>query len=218
MRNKVLLVVGLVLLLQLAWVPAGPAAAQSGYGYGSVGGGFWYMVRYGDSMAGLSSRFGVSSSLICTINHLPNCNYVYPGQWLWIPRSYGGGQNACVAYHRVRYGENMYSIAYRYGVSVWRLARANGIYNLNMIYPGQRLCIPGRGYGGGGYGGGYGGYDMGSGGSYGGGSYGNDNSGGNYGGGSNDGSGGSYGGGDSNNGGGSYGGGSYNSGSGGSGY
>jgi LysM repeat protein len=199
MRSKVLLVVGLVLLLQLAWVPAGPAAAQGGTTQsGPAGGGFWYMVRYGDSVMGLSYRFGVSAYTICSVNHLFNCNYVYPGQWLWIPRSYGGGQTSCVAYHVVRYGETMYRIAYRYGVSVWQLARANGIYNLNMVYPGQRLCIPGRGYTGG-----YGsGYDMGDGGgSYGGrdGNYG----GGNYGGGSDKGRDGNYGGG-------SYGGGGSN--------
>jgi hypothetical protein len=27
-------------------------------------------------------------------------------------------------------------------VNPWRIASANGIYNLNRIYAGQRLCIP----------------------------------------------------------------------------
>ncbi len=45
--------------------------------------------------------------------------------------------------HVVRRGENLTSIARYYGVDVYALARANNIYNLNRIYPGQRLVIPG---------------------------------------------------------------------------
>lgn len=44
--------------------------------------------------------------------------------------------------HIVRPGETLYSIARLYGVDVYELARANGIYNLNRIYVGQRLVIP----------------------------------------------------------------------------
>jgi hypothetical protein len=29
-----------------------------------------------------------------------------------------------------------------YGISPWHIARANGIYNLNYIWAGQRLFIP----------------------------------------------------------------------------
>lgn len=43
----------------------------------------------------------------------------------------------------VRYGDTMSSIAWRYGTNAWTLAHANGIYNLNWIYAGQRLVIPG---------------------------------------------------------------------------
>jgi len=153
MRNKVLLVVGLVLLLQLAWVPAGAAAAPGGRGDG----GFWHVVRYGETVIGLCRAFGVNPYTICTINRLVNCNLVYPGQALWIPRAYGG-PSMCVAYHSVRYGETMYGIARWYGVNVWQLARANGIYNLSLLYAGQRLCIPAIVYGDGGYGRGHGGH------------------------------------------------------------
>jgi len=37
----------------------------------------------------------------------------------------------------------MYGIAARYRGDAWSIARANGIYNLNWIYAGQRLLIPG---------------------------------------------------------------------------
>lgn len=44
--------------------------------------------------------------------------------------------------HVVQRGETLYSIANRYGVSMYRIAEANGLTNLNAIYPGQRLIIP----------------------------------------------------------------------------
>jgi LysM repeat protein len=41
----------------------------------------------------------------------------------------------------VRRGETLYSIAWRYGTCVQNIAAANRIYNPNLIYAGQRLCI-----------------------------------------------------------------------------
>jgi LysM repeat protein len=45
--------------------------------------------------------------------------------------------------HCVKYGETLYSIAWRYGVSVWSLSNANGIHNPNWIRAGSCLTIPG---------------------------------------------------------------------------
>ncbi|OQA47567.1 MAG: N-acetylmuramoyl-L-alanine amidase sle1 precursor [Chloroflexi bacterium ADurb.Bin325] len=44
----------------------------------------------------------------------------------------------------VKAGDTLNAIAARYGVSTSALARANGIVNINRIYVGQRLVIPGR--------------------------------------------------------------------------
>ena len=49
----------------------------------------------------------------------------------------------CVAYHTVRFGDTLNSISRLYGVSVQALMAANNIYNPNLIYAGQTLCIPG---------------------------------------------------------------------------
>jgi len=48
----------------------------------------------------------------------------------------------------VQRGDTLYSIARRYGVSVWEIARANGIADVNRIWVGQVLRIPGGGGGG----------------------------------------------------------------------
>lgn len=47
--------------------------------------------------------------------------------------------------HVVAYGETLYSIARKYGVSPAALATANGITTQSWVYAGQRLIIPGAG-------------------------------------------------------------------------
>ena len=49
---------------------------------------------------------------------------------------------ACRAIYVVRRGDNLYRIALRYGTTYTEIARANGIANPRLIYPGQQLCIP----------------------------------------------------------------------------
>ena len=49
----------------------------------------------------------------------------------------------CVAYHTVKVGETLSSISRAYNVTVQALMAANNIYNPNVIYAGQTLCIPG---------------------------------------------------------------------------
>lgn len=44
--------------------------------------------------------------------------------------------------HRVRPGESFFSIAARYRVSPWQLARRNGLSLTEVIVPGQRLLLP----------------------------------------------------------------------------
>jgi LysM repeat protein len=42
----------------------------------------------------------------------------------------------------VSYGDTLYNIGYRHGVSSYAIAKANGIYNANYIRVGQCLTIP----------------------------------------------------------------------------
>ncbi len=61
----------------------------------------------------------------------------------WDNANWRGGKNADI--YIVRKGDTLYSIARRYGVSVWAIADANGIHNIDHIYYGQRLHIPSGG-------------------------------------------------------------------------
>jgi len=69
------------------------------------------------------------------------------------------GHGGSGAVHVVQTGDTLYGIAWHYGVSAQAIASANGLYNPDWIYAGQRLIIPGshmpappspepRGYGG----------------------------------------------------------------------
>jgi len=62
--------------------------------------------------------------------------------WLWLAPLPAQAQGAI---HTVASGENLSTIARRYGVSMQELAAYNGIVNPNLLFVGQKLQIPGRG-------------------------------------------------------------------------
>jgi LysM repeat protein len=59
------------------------------------------------------------------------------------PPAHGDGGNG--TYHRVRYGETLFSIGRQYGVYPYTIAQVNGLRNPNRIYAGQVLYIPSSG-------------------------------------------------------------------------
>jgi len=148
---KKLSIVALVVFAALLLTAASPgqavAAAPAAY----------HVVAPGETLSSIAARYGVSTWSLANANGIWNWNYVYVGQVLVVP--YGGypyytryyyppypgyyPRPTYGCYYWVRYGDTMSSIAARYGTNPWTLARANGIYNLNWIYAGQRLLIPG---------------------------------------------------------------------------
>jgi PA14 domain/LysM domain len=66
------------------------------------------------------------------------------GSEAWLSANRAGACAGCCAtgrYHLVRRGDNLTRIAYRYGTTVNALMGCNNIWNPNVIYVGQRLCI-----------------------------------------------------------------------------
>jgi len=47
--------------------------------------GYWYTVRWGDTLSSIAWRSGVSGWAIAQVNGLYNVNYIYAGQALFIP-------------------------------------------------------------------------------------------------------------------------------------
>jgi LysM repeat protein len=140
--RKFVLTLGLVLLLLLAVVPPSSAASPPPEG-------FWHYVRRGETLSSIGRLYGVNAYSICSANGLSNCNIIWVGQALWIPRGYTPRPGPdhrphprCAVTHTVRHGQTLHSIGRYYGVNPWAIASVNGIYNMNLIYAGQRLCIP----------------------------------------------------------------------------
>jgi LysM repeat protein len=132
------ILVTIVLALLLPALPAGAAPDSQG---GAV-----HVVQRGETLSGIARAYGVSMTALAQANGIRNPNFIYAGQRLAIPGASGstagsGGAAASGGVHVVRPGENLSTIAARYGTSVASLARVNGISNPNHIYVGQRLTI-----------------------------------------------------------------------------
>lgn len=129
--RRILLGAALAALMALA--AAGPALAAPDEGDGV------HFVARGENLTMIARRYGVSLWAIARANGITNPNRIYVGQRLLIPSSAPPAGRV----HIVKRGETLAIIAWRYGVDRWAIARANGIANLNLIYIGQRLVIPG---------------------------------------------------------------------------
>jgi LysM repeat protein len=130
--KRIALIVGLVLvLIGVLIIPANAAPPKSGPVY--------HCVRRGENLTRIAWRYGTTVWSIAQLNGIANPNHIYAGQVLLI---YPGTSYYPYNVYVVRWGDTLTSIAWRFGTSSWAIAQANGIYNLNYIYAGQRLIIP----------------------------------------------------------------------------
>lgn len=88
--------------------------------------------------------------LICTAFLLLSSFLISNPQFFAQAANPGYG-NAC-SWYSIHYGDTLDGIAGRYHTTAYTLAHVNGIGNINLIFVGQRLCIPYHVSGGGGQG------------------------------------------------------------------
>lgn len=140
MRRTLLLIV-IVILLALFSSQMAVAAP------GAQGGGTVYYVTWGDSLSGIAEQYGVSMAAILQANGLANPDMIYVGQPLVIPGGggYSGGPAgaACATYHTVRPGDTLSGLAWHYNTTIQQLLQTNSLYNKDVLYVGQRICVPG---------------------------------------------------------------------------
>lgn len=131
-----------------------------------------HVVQPRENLVGIANFYNTTVEALMQANTLTNQNQLSIGQTLIIPPQGGTTVNqptqvtttqptqvqvqqpvAPVVIVRqvingrytVQYGDTLLAISRSFGVDAWTIARANGIYNLNRIYAGQRLVIPGYG-------------------------------------------------------------------------
>ncbi|MDT9683358.1 LysM peptidoglycan-binding domain-containing protein [Streptomyces sp. TRM76323] len=100
-----------------------------------------YTVRSGDNLSTIAASHGMTTSALASLNGISNPNYIYVGQVLKLS---GSTSVATASTYTVRSGDNLSTIASRYGMSTATLASLNGISNPNYIYVGQVLKVSGN--------------------------------------------------------------------------
>jgi LysM repeat protein len=122
--------------LVLALAAASPAAAET-----------HYVVRYGDTLTGIAHAHGIGLLRLARLNHRPAYGVLQAGTVLVLPghrhrhahrheRRRGGRT------YTVRYGDTLTGIAARFGTSVRRLARMNGLERRGILLAGSTLRVP----------------------------------------------------------------------------
>ncbi len=118
---------------------------------------FRYRVRWGDTLIGIGSRYGVTVTTIRSMN--PRLG-VYPlaGQWLRVCSGCsGGGMNTSVRTspsatvttgtasrtYVVQPGDSLIGIAARFGLTTTAVTSVNNLVNQDLVVIGTRLRIPG---------------------------------------------------------------------------
>lgn len=98
-----------------------------------------YVVKSGDTLYSIASRYGVSVNEIMRLNNL-NSSVLSIGQQLRIPV---GGDTSSDNYviYTVKVGDNLYSIAKKYNVTVDAIINENNLSS-NLLSIGQKLRIP----------------------------------------------------------------------------
>ena len=114
----------------------GGEAPVSGAGTGT------YTVQAGDSLGAIALRFNTTVATLISLNSIVNPDLVYVGQTLIVPGGESPNTPPAPITHVVQPGEMLSSIAAQYGVSMWAIAEANNLSDINHIWVGQQLVIP----------------------------------------------------------------------------
>ncbi|MGN6221071.1 MAG: LysM peptidoglycan-binding domain-containing protein [Microbacterium sp.] len=142
----------------LAAVPAHvPAAAPTTAGMAAVPAvqpaPATYTVARGDTVSRIAARFGLRTADVLALNGLSWSSVIYPGQVLKLtaapaaapaPTAPAAPPAASSGSYTVQRGDTISSIAKRHGVTTNAVLSANGLGWSSIIYPGQRISIPGR--------------------------------------------------------------------------
>jgi len=104
-----------------------------------------HVVSRGDTLEGISKRYGVSMSELIRLNNIRSRDRIYVGQRLALaeapPAEPQSSEPPMSRVHVVNRGDTLEQIARRYGVPMEDLLRFNDIPSRNRIYVGQELDL-----------------------------------------------------------------------------
>ena len=98
-----------------------------------------YVVKRGDTLYGISNQYGVAVTELANLNNV-TAETLQIGQTLTIPSKSGTNPDNMFMY-TVKKGDNLYSIAKKYGIDVNSIKNLNYLTN-DSIYVGQVIRIP----------------------------------------------------------------------------
>jgi LysM repeat protein len=107
-----------------------------------------YVVRSGDTLAGIAGRYQVTLSTLYSLNAIGRTAYIHPGQRVKVPaqaaRALAKAATAAAfttTVVTVRSGDTLGAIAVRHGVSQASLTKANGLSVRSLLQIGQKLKV-----------------------------------------------------------------------------
>ena len=98
-----------------------------------------YVVKKGDTLSGIASKYNTTYQKIASDNGISNPNLIYVGQVVKILNC--STNNSSEVKYVVKKGDTLSGIASKYNTTYQKIASDNGISNPNLIYPGQVLII-----------------------------------------------------------------------------
>ncbi len=102
-----------------------------------------YTVKSGDTLYSIARAYNVTVAALAAANKITNYNLISVGQVLVIPGTTVTPPPTTTVKYTVKSGDTLYKIATLYKTTVAKIAAANNITNVNSIYVGQVLIIPG---------------------------------------------------------------------------
>lgn len=110
-----------------------------------------YTVKSGDTLGGIAARHGVKLSQVLGWNRLSLSSIIYPGQKIRIgagaatsPAPATPAPTAASRSYTIKSGDTLSGIAARHGVRLADVLSANRLKVTSIIYPGNKLVIPGK--------------------------------------------------------------------------